>query len=122
MEQWSEIRRRVLIEGVPKRQILRETGMHWTTLEKMLVHSTPPGYRLFVQVFERICTEVFWEAHRRAFESFGGAPWRITYDNERVMVTERQIERAARGRMQKPHRKPSGGLLNRFRTKVSWSA
>jgi transposase len=46
MEQWSEIRRRVLVEGVPKRQILRETGMHWTTLEKILAHSAPPGYRL----------------------------------------------------------------------------
>jgi transposase len=46
MEQWADIRRRVLIEGVPKRQILRETGMHWTTLEKILGHSAPPGYRL----------------------------------------------------------------------------
>jgi len=46
MEQWSEIRRRVLIEGVSRRQILRETGMHWRTLQKMLEHSEPPGYRL----------------------------------------------------------------------------
>ena len=46
MQQWTEIRRRVLREGVSKRQILRETGMHWTTLEKILDHSRPPGYRL----------------------------------------------------------------------------
>jgi transposase len=46
MEQWAEIRRRVLQEGVSKRQILRETGMHWTTLEKILAHSQPPGYRM----------------------------------------------------------------------------
>jgi transposase len=45
MEQWSEIRRRVLVEGVSRRQILRETGMHWRTLKKMLAHSQPPGYR-----------------------------------------------------------------------------
>ena len=45
MEQWTEIRRRVLTEGVSKRQILRETGMHWTTLEKILSHSEPPGYQ-----------------------------------------------------------------------------
>jgi transposase len=45
MEQWAEIRQRVLREGVSKRQILRETGMHWTTLEKILQHSCPPGYR-----------------------------------------------------------------------------
>ena len=45
MLQWAEIRRRVLVDGVSKRQILRETGMHWTTLEKILRHSEPPGYR-----------------------------------------------------------------------------
>ena len=37
MEQWSEIWRRVLVEEVSRRQIIRETGMHWETL--------PPGYR-----------------------------------------------------------------------------
>lgn len=42
MEQWADIRRRVLQEGVSKRQILRETRMHWTTLEKILTHSAPP--------------------------------------------------------------------------------
>ena len=46
MQQWTDIRRRVLIEGVSKRQILRETGMHWTTLEKILSHSSPPGYQM----------------------------------------------------------------------------
>jgi transposase len=46
MEDWSEIRRRVLVEGVSRRQILRETKMHWLTLKKILEHSEPPGYRL----------------------------------------------------------------------------
>ena len=46
MEQWSEIRRRVLVEGVSRRQIIRETGMHWETLQKILRHSEPQGYRL----------------------------------------------------------------------------
>jgi hypothetical protein len=36
MEQWADIRGRVLIEGLPKREVLRETGMHWTTLVKIL--------------------------------------------------------------------------------------
>jgi transposase len=45
MEQWAKIRRRVLNEGESKRQILRETGMHWLTLEKILTYSCPPGYR-----------------------------------------------------------------------------
>ena len=46
MLQWAEIRRRVLVDGVSKRQILRETGMHWKTLEKILRHSQPPGFQL----------------------------------------------------------------------------
>jgi len=45
MEQWLEIRERVLRKGVSKRQILRETGMHWKTLEKILEHPSPPGYQ-----------------------------------------------------------------------------
>ena len=45
METWAEIRRRVLVEKVSRRQILRETGMHWRTLRKVLQHSQPPGYR-----------------------------------------------------------------------------
>lgn len=44
MEQWSEIRHRVEREGVSQRQILRETGMHWRTLKKILEHSSPPPF------------------------------------------------------------------------------
>ncbi len=43
MEQWTRIRIRVK-EGESKRQILRETGMHWRTLEKILSHSAPPEF------------------------------------------------------------------------------
>ena len=46
MNDWTEIRRRVLVEGVSRRQILRVTGMHRKTLQKILEHSEPPGYRL----------------------------------------------------------------------------
>ena len=45
MDEWLEIRRRVLVEGVSRRQICRETGMHWQTLEKILIYGSPPGYR-----------------------------------------------------------------------------
>ena len=197
MEQWSELRRRVLVEGVSRRQVMRETGMHWRTLAKILAHSEPPGYRqtkererpklgeylvtieqilkedaamprkqrhtakriwqrlkewgftggytvvketvrelsartqevfvplehppgeaqmdfgqalvklngqltkvaffvmalpysdaVFVMVFERECTETFWEGHVRAMGFFGGVPRRITYDNTRVAVSK----------------------------------
>lgn len=33
MNDWAEIRRRVLVGGVSRRQILRETGMHRKTLK-----------------------------------------------------------------------------------------
>lgn len=45
MEQWEEIRRRVLKEGVSQRQIARETGLHHSTIRKILTYSSPPGYR-----------------------------------------------------------------------------
>ena len=43
MEQWSEIRRRVLVEGASKRSIQREYKIHWKTLQKMLQEPEPPG-------------------------------------------------------------------------------
>jgi len=46
MKEWTDIRVRVLREEASKREILRETGMHWTTLEKILQHPEPPGYRM----------------------------------------------------------------------------
>ena len=196
MDLWIKIRRQVLVEGRSKRQVLRETGMHWKTLEKILQHSAPPGYRLadprpepkigpfrerieaileadkdvhrkqrhtakriferireegytggytqvktvvrelkdrrqevfmplthrpgeaqvdfgfalaniagelqqivffvmslpysdavYVQAFPRICTEVLWEGHVRAFAFFEGVPCRITYDNDRTLTS-----------------------------------
>jgi transposase len=42
----------------------------------------------FVMVFERECTESYWEGHVRAFEFFGGVPQRISYDNSRVLVSQ----------------------------------
>ncbi len=45
MDPWTDIRHRVLKLGVSKRAILRETGMHHSTLERILAHHVPPGYR-----------------------------------------------------------------------------
>ena len=197
MEDWTDIRERVASGKVSKRAILRETGMHWKTLKKILTHSEPPGYRqlkarpkqklgpyqerieqilkedqllprkqrhtakrvwerlkeagftggytvvkeavreltqrrqevfvplvhppgeaqmdfghalvkmngvlrkvaffvmalpysdaVFVQAFERECTETFWEGHVQAFGFFGGVPRRITCDNTKVAVAQ----------------------------------
>jgi len=194
-ETWARIRRKVLVEGLSKRSVMVEEGLHWETLQKMLAHARPPGYRqsvkrarkidayadwvrgvldadglvprkqrhsakrifdrlraergyeggytavkelvaeiqtlkqevfvplshrageaqvdfghalvkvggtlrkcpffvmslpysdaFFMQVFERECTESFWEGHVRAFRFFGAVPVRISYDNSRVAV------------------------------------
>jgi transposase len=45
MENWAEIRRRVLVDGLSKRAACREFDIHWDTLQKILDHPEPPGYR-----------------------------------------------------------------------------
>lgn len=44
MQQWTEIRQRVLVEGASKRSVCREYGLGWWTLEKILANPEPPGY------------------------------------------------------------------------------
>lgn len=196
MEKWTEIRRRVLVEGVSIRQIQRETGLHFETVKRILAHPSPPefacpprpspkigafreriaaiiesdkalpkkqrhtakrlfevlqeeGYQggytqvkeavrelrrtsqevfvplahrpgeaqvdfgealvkmagelrkahffamalpysdaMFIVAYPKECLETFQDGHVRAFEFFGGAPTRISYDNARTSVTE----------------------------------
>jgi transposase len=45
MEQWAEIRRRVLVDGESKRSVQREFKLHWKTLQKILNQPEPSGYR-----------------------------------------------------------------------------
>jgi transposase len=45
MENWAEIRRRVLADGLSGRAACREYKIHWKTLKKILDHTEPPGYR-----------------------------------------------------------------------------
>ena len=52
------------------------------------VMALPYSDAVYVQAFERECTETFWEGQVRAFEFFGGVPRRITYDNTQVAVSQ----------------------------------
>ena len=197
MEQWARVRRKVLVDKQSKRSVMSEEGLHWETLQKMLAHPEPPGYRsrasadrkidphrqwigklivadrhlprkqrhtairiferlrdergyqggysvvkevvaelkatkrevfmplsqppgeaqvdfghalvnlngvltrcpffvmtlshsdaFYVQIFERECTETFWEGHVRAFDYFGAVPSRISYDNSSIAVSQ----------------------------------
>ena len=44
MENWAEVRRRVLVDGLSKRAACREYDIHRDTLTKILDHPGPPGY------------------------------------------------------------------------------
>lgn len=65
MEDWNEIRRRVLVNGQSKRSVCKEFGLHWETLQKILDHSEPPGYRMqqprkkrMLEAFEPIIEQI----------------------------------------------------------------
>src|SRR5260221_9636383 len=45
MENWAEIRRRVLADGLSGRVACREYKIHWKPLKKILDCPEPPGYR-----------------------------------------------------------------------------
>ncbi len=45
MQEWTEIRRKVLVEGVSKRQIIKDYRIGDRTLKKVLSNPEPPGYR-----------------------------------------------------------------------------
>ena len=40
-----EIRRRVLVDGLSKRQAGKQFAINWKILQKILTHEEPPGYR-----------------------------------------------------------------------------
>jgi len=56
----------------------------------------PYSDAMFVQAFDHARTEMFWEFHRRAFEYLGGVPRRISYDNDKVLVSAVTGKRARR--------------------------
>ena len=45
METWKEVRRAVLTNELSRRGACLEYGLGWHTLQKMLTHAEPPGYR-----------------------------------------------------------------------------
>lgn len=45
MQEWKEIRQQVLVNGLSKRAACEKYGLGWQTLEKILAHAEPPGYR-----------------------------------------------------------------------------
>jgi transposase len=46
MDEWTEVRRKVLVEGVSKRSIHRDYGIGHQALAKILANPEPPGYQM----------------------------------------------------------------------------
>ena len=63
-------------------------GQVESTQVAMFVMTLPYSGAISCQVFQRECTESFLEGHRRAFEFFGGVPWRISYDNSKIAIAK----------------------------------
>jgi transposase len=53
MKFWTDVRRYVLTQGHSKRSACRHFSIHWQTLEKILEHPEPPGYRRHQQVGQK---------------------------------------------------------------------
>jgi transposase len=83
MEQWTKIRFEVLQEGKSKRAVLRETGMHWTTLEKILAHPAPPGYRM-EKVREKPKLEPYLKRIAQIFDSGKEVPKKQRHTAKRI--------------------------------------
>lgn len=46
MDEWTETRRKVLVEGASKRSIQRDYGIGHQALGKILANAEPPGYQM----------------------------------------------------------------------------
>ena len=50
MNQWTQIRRAVLVDGLSKRKACEKFNISWDTLKRILKHSSPPGYQRTAQI------------------------------------------------------------------------
>jgi hypothetical protein len=48
MDEWTEIRRKVLVEGASKRSIYRDYGIGHQALKRIPGNSVPPGYQMAI--------------------------------------------------------------------------
>jgi hypothetical protein len=115
--EWRCIRRRILEKGTPKKQVSRETGISRATINKILAHEEPPGYRPrsphypklgpYIPTIERLlhdavtsssagCTTIRDIAdHLRCKEGFGGSYDSVrNYARQRVRSDDGLWERA----------------------------
>src|SRR3954469_4186854 len=91
MENWAEIRRRVLVDGLSKRAACRAYDIHWDTLQKILEHPEPTGYR-------RTAPRA-----RPKLDPFLGVIHQILRDDKRAPKKERHTTRRIFERLRAEH-------------------
>lgn len=96
MDKWTEIRRRVLVDGQSKRSVCQEYDIHWDTLIKILGHSEPPGYR---QGQPR---------HKPKIGPFLGVIEEILRQDQKVHRKQRHTKRRIFERLQREYEYPGG--------------
>ncbi len=84
MEQWTEIRRKVLVEGVSKRKVVEEYKLGWATLAKILQNPEPPGYSGSNSRPKRKLTERFLEVIDQILEADRQAPRKQRHTSKRI--------------------------------------
>jgi transposase len=83
MELWTEIRRRVLTGELSKRAACREYELHFKTLQKILEHDEPPGYRK-TKPRARPVIEPFLEIIHQILETDKTAPKKQRHSAARI--------------------------------------
>lgn len=94
MEMWTEIRRRVLNGEISRRQACREYNLHWDTIQKILTHADPPGYRK-KQTRSRPKMEPFLPLIAEILEADKKAPKKQRHSAKRIfdrLVEEHQFD------------------------------
>lgn len=83
MELWAEVRRRVLVDGLSKRAACKQYAIHWLTLQKILSHAEPPGYRR-VKPPKRPTIEPVLPVIRQILEGDAQAPKKQRHTAKRI--------------------------------------
>jgi transposase len=83
MEQWTDVRRAVLVEGLSKRAACRKFRIHWGTLKRILQHPTPPGY-LRKQAAEKAVIAPWLERLKELIEANRDLPRKQRYTVKRM--------------------------------------
>jgi transposase len=83
MHIWTQIRRLVLTKEKSKRAVCKEFSIHWKTLEKILSHEEPPGYRR-LKARERPKLAPFIPIIHTILEQDKTAPKKQRHTNKRI--------------------------------------